>query len=490
MTGAVPVILAGGTGTRLWPLSRELHPKQFLSVRGEPSPLQRTLLRLRDTGAGGSFANPLVVSNEEHRFLLREQAEEVRQPLRLILLEPEGRNTAPALTAAALLLQEDDPVLVMLPADHLIEDAAQFFACIQRACAEALEGKIATLGIVPTRAETGFGYIRYGGPAAGAAAAVGTPPAYVIERFVEKPDHASAEEYCRSGQYLWNSGIYVVRSSVWLNAIRCFEPAIGRAAAAAVGAAARDGEFLRLGRDEFLASPAASIDYAVMERAAGDPAWRCSVVPCRAGWADFGSWQVLWEQGDKDPQGNVILGDVVTDYTRDSLLLSQGRMVAVIGCRNIVVAETADAILVADLASSQSLSGFVQRLRQLQREEAVTHRRVYRPWGSFESIIRGSNYQVKCLSLKPGKKLSLQMHHHRSEHWVVVKGIATVIRGDDALALRENESIYIPAGTRHRLGNDGIENLEVIEVQTGDYLGEDDIVRFDDDFGRVRDQRN
>ncbi len=476
MVEVVPVIIAGGSGTRLWPLSRELYPKQFLSLDGDHSILQQTLVRLAGTG----FGAPTVVSNEEHRFLILEQAEQVGQRLRQLVLEPEGRNTAPALTVAALLLQEANPILLMTPADHYIADKDRFHACLARACDQAAEGRIVTLGVKPTRPETGYGYIRVE-----AGGDVRNAGALTVLGFTEKPDMQTAEEYVSSGAYLWNSGMFVMHAEVWLRAMRRFREDILNACTRAVDSGRVDGAFFRAGRDAFLNCPADSIDYAVMEKAAGDPGFECVVVPFDGGWSDIGSWKSVWELADKDLDGNCVIGNAALQDTSDSMVISQDRLVSVLGVHGVVVAETADAVLVADLGKSQELGNMVKALKQRGGEETSVHRRVYRPWGSYENIVGSDGYQVKRLTVKPGHQLSLQMHHRRAEHWVVVRGTATVVRGDTQLSLSANESIYIPSGTRHRLGNESDVPLEVIEVQTGDYLGEDDIVRFEDDFGRV-----
>jgi mannose-1-phosphate guanylyltransferase/mannose-6-phosphate isomerase len=470
----VPVVIAGGSGTRLWPLSRDLYPKQFLSLGGRPSPLQQTLLRLRGSGLPGAD-RPLVVCNEQHRFLAGEQAMAAGCTLREIVLEPEGRNTAPALTIAAARAGGGDPVLVVLPADHELQDDAGFIGCLGQAIAAASDGSIVTLGVVPTHAETGYGYIRYRPEDGGVAR---------LLAFVEKPERARAEQFVAAGDYLWNSGVFVLRRSIWYRALQRFAPEVHRQALAAAAAGRTDGVFFRVDRDAFLASPRISVDYAVMEPASADPAFTCRVVPLASGWKDIGSWLAVWEREARDEAGNVRLGDTVVEGTRNSIVLSQGRLVATIGCENVAVVETADAVLVADLAHAQRLSALVERLKPDHGELTVSHRWVHRPWGSYESFDRGERYQVKRLTLHPGRQLSLQRHRHRAEHWVIVRGTATVTRGEDTLTLHANESVYIPQGTVHRLANCGDGPLEVIEVQTGAYLGEDDIERIDDDFGR------
>jgi mannose-1-phosphate guanylyltransferase/mannose-6-phosphate isomerase len=471
----VPVVLAGGSGTRLWPLSRDLYPKQFLSFAGRPSPLQQTLRHLENSGIPGCD-RAIVVCNEEHRFLTAEQAGESGCTPREIVLEPEGRNTAPALAVAAARAGDGDPILVVLPADHEIREGAEFIRALCDAVMAADQGSIVTLGAVPTRAETGYGYIRYDG---GTAARVSP-----LLEFVEKPAAERARAFLESGDYLWNSSVFVLRRSVWHRALGRYRPDIQRHASAAAGNGMRDGKFFRVQREEFLACPRISIDYAVMEPASTCGEFRCAVVKLDSGWSDLGSWQALWESEAHDGAGNACIGDVIIDGTRDSLVHSSGRLVAVLGGERLAIIETPDAVLVASLDLAQQLSGLVQRLKSERAALTVSHRKVHRPWGNFESVDRGDRYQVKRLTLPPGRKLSLQRHGRRAEHWVVVRGTATVTRGDDTLLLGENQSVYIPPGVVHRLANNHEGNLEVIEVQTGDYFGEDDIERFADDFGR------
>ncbi len=480
-----PVILAGGSGTRLWPLSRESFPKQLLRLRGAGTLLQDTVRRLDGLDGGPSTVvrEPIVVCNEEHRFLVLDQIEAIERAPEAVVLEPVGRNTAPALCLAAelALAAGTDPVLLVMPADHVIEDREAFHAAAASAARLAAEGAVVTFGIVPTRPETGFGYLRTG-------AAVGAHEgAFQLEAFVEKPDAETAGEYLASGEYLWNSGMFVVRASVWRSAARAHCPDIATACAEALRAAESDGRFVRVGRRAFEGCRADSIDYAVMEPlSAAEEAgeiW-AAVVALDAGWSDIGSWSALLEIGEGDEAGNVLEGDVFTHQTRDSLVIAGQRLVATLGVRDLVVVDTADAVLVARKDCAQDVRRVVGWLEARGREEGKSHRRVYRPWGSYEQLDAGERYQVKRLTVKPGAALSLQMHHHRAEHWVVVRGTARVTRGEEVMLLGENESTFIPLGTRHRLENPGKVELEVIEVQSGSYLGEDDIVRFEDRYDR------
>ncbi|MBK6660896.1 MAG: mannose-1-phosphate guanylyltransferase/mannose-6-phosphate isomerase [Proteobacteria bacterium] len=479
-TAILPVILAGGGGTRLWPLSRGHYPKQFLALGGNDSLLQQTLTRL----AGAPHltpAAPLVVCNEEHRFLVAEQARLSGVALASIVLEPVGRNTAPALCAAAALATRDgsDPLLLMMPSDHLIADRAAFQAAVEAAAAQAEQGQVVTFGIVPTRAETGYGYIELG-------AALGAEPrasAHVVKAFKEKPDADTALRYIDSGGYLWNAGIFMMRASVWLAHAERLCPAIAGAAQRAASAGRQDGDFFRLDAEAFGASPSDSIDYAVMEPLSVEGGVR--VVALDAGWSDVGSWASLWEVSPHDSHGNVTRGDVCTIDSQDNLVFAEHRLVATLGCADLVVVETADAVLVADKRKTQDVKHVVDWLTRQNREERLTHRRVYRPWGSYEGIDMGTRFQVKHIVVNPGASLSLQMHHHRAEHWIVVSGTARVTKGDEVFLLGENESTYIPLGVRHRLENPGAIPLDLIEVQSGSYLGEDDIVRFEDRYNRV-----
>jgi len=468
MSQIVPVILSGGSGTRLWPLSREHYPKQLLALAGEQTLLQETAMRLDGLQ---NQAAPIVVCNEEHRFLVAEQLRAIDRKPRDILLEPVGRNTAPALTLAALATEPDSVMLVM-PADHVIHDRAAFHAAVQTGYAEAASGRLVTFGIVPTQPETGYGYIRKGPMLASGSV-------YKVGQFVEKPDATTARGYLNSGEYLWNSGMFMMTAGRWLEEIRRFRPDIAEACAGAWREGTRDMDFLRIGKDMFSRCPSDSIDYAVMERT--DAA---VVIPLDAGWSDIGAWSAIWETSSHDAQGNVMQGDVYAHDTHNTLVIAKHRLVATVGLDGIIVVETPDAVLVAHKDHSQDVKEIVTRLKQQQRSEHLMHRRVYRPWGSYEGIDGGDRFQVKRLIVNPGAAISLQLHHHRAEHWVVVKGAAKVTRGEEVLLLAENQSTYIPVGMKHRLENPGNIPLEIIEVQSGGYLGEDDIVRFEDRYNR------
>jgi mannose-1-phosphate guanylyltransferase/mannose-6-phosphate isomerase len=458
MARIVPVILCGGSGTRLWPLSRALLPKQFLPLLSERTLLQETVLRL-----GKAFAPPIIVCNDEHRFLAAEQLREIGCAPRTVLLEPVGRNTAPAIAAAALLAP--DETLVVLPADHFIADATELRNAIDQAVALAAEGNLVVFGVVPTSPETGYGYIK---PGSG----------HRVEAFVEKPQAVQAEGYIRDG-YLWNSGMFVFTARRYLEELGAFHPEIVAGVQKAITGARRDLDFVRLDREAFLACPAESVDYAVMEKTQ-----RASVVPARFGWSDIGSFQALWQAAAKDAAGNVLQGDVIARDATGCYVRSDGRLVTVIGADNLLVVDTRDAVLVAPKNRAQDIKHAVEQLRSSKRSEHVSHARVYRPWGYYEALDAGERYQVKRLMIKAGARISLQRHRRRAEHWVVVSGKARVTLDDQTLELGPNQSTYIPSGSRHRLENAGKEPLFVIEVQSGDYLGEDDIERFADDYKR------
>jgi len=474
-----PVILSGGSGTRLWPLSREHYPKQLLCFAGERTLLQETALR-----AGLSaeeVAAPLIVCNEEHRFLVAEQLRELGTAPAGIILEPAGRNTAPALTLAALAIaqQDGDPVMLVMPADHVVRDAQAFAAAVAEAVTLAEAGYLVTFGIVPAGPETGYGYIKVGGPLATGGAA------RELAAFVEKPDLATAQGYVASGDYLWNSGMFVMRASVWLQAIGQLRADILAACRRAFAAGGEDRGFFRGDKAAFTACASDSIDYAVMEKVtAGQGDLQAAVVPLSAGWSDVGAWPAIWEVGIPDADGNVSRGDVLTHDTRNSLLFAEHRLVAGVGLEDMVVVETADAVMVAPKSQAQEVKKIVEQLKAANRSERLSHRRVHRPWGTYEGIDTGDRFQVKRIVVKPNASLSLQMHHHRAEHWVVVRGTARVTCGEKVFLLSENQSTYIPIGEKHRLENPGAIPLEIIEVQSGSYLGEDDIVRFEDVYGR------
>jgi mannose-1-phosphate guanylyltransferase/mannose-6-phosphate isomerase len=473
----VPVILSGGSGTRLWPVSREKHPKQLQPLLGDESLLQNTLRRLE----GLPLATPIIVSNQEYRFITAEQLRQLGLARWALLLEPVGRNTAPALTAAALYAARDgsDPVLLATPADHHMHNVVAFRDAVLLGLPDAERGSVVTFGIMPDRAETGYGYIE--ARAGGDKSAIRD-----LVAFAEKPDVAKAQEYVDGGHHLWNSGIFMLRASVWLKAIARFAPEILAACRKAVDAAKDDGDFVRLDAEAFAASSADSIDYAVMEKlpAARDLAIQCRVVPLDVGWSDVGAWDALWQAIDRDADGNAVKGDVWLEDSHGNLVIAEHGLVACIGCEDMVVVETADAVLIAPKARTQEVKRIVSRLKAAGRSEVDQHRKVHRPWGWYDGIDSGERFQVKRIVVNPGATLSLQMHHHRAEHWVVVSGTAKVTRGEEIILLSENESTYIPLGVKHRLENPGQISLEIIEVQSGSYLGEDDIVRFEDNYGR------
>jgi mannose-1-phosphate guanylyltransferase/mannose-6-phosphate isomerase len=465
------VIICGGSGSRLWPASRSTFPKQFISLLGERSLLQATLARLRNLTQG----KPLLVANTQHRFLVRHQLEEIGLRDYDLVLEPEGRNTAPAIALAAFTMRGDqgDPVLLVLPADHFVGDPEALSAAIASALPLAEAGHLVTFGIQPERAESGYGYIKCGAPLGEGSCACH------IERFIEKPDLDTAKTFVQSPGYLWNSGMFMFRARAYLGELKRHAPDILAACGRAVAQAGRDLDFTRLPADAFGACPSDSIDYAVMERTA-----EAVVVPLDAGWSDVGSWSALQDALPRDADGNVIAGDVVTEGTHGCYLHATSRMIGAVGLTDHVVVETKDAVLVAPRDKVQDVKALVAQLKARGRYETSLHREVFRPWGSYDSIDQGERFQVKRLVVKPGASMSLQLHHHRAEHWIVVSGTARITRGEETFLLGENESTFIPIGTKHRIENPGKVTLHIIEVQSGSYLGEDDIVRFEDVYGR------
>ncbi len=470
----VPVVLSGGSGTRLWPLSRKLMPKQFLPLTGEGSLLQDTLRRLE--GVVGA-SSPVVVCNEEHRFTVAEQLRQMGMAHQGILLEPVARNTAPAITAAALhalRVYGEDPILLVLPADHVIRDVPALHGAIATARRQAETGKLVTFGVVPTEAHTGYGYIRVGHAVGDASTA------FSVGEFVEKPELTTAQGYVASGEYYWNSGMFMFRASRFLEELGRFRPDILSACEAAITSAKVDLDFVRLDGTAFAQLPDISIDYAVMEKTD-----QAVMVPLDAAWSDVGSWSALWAIGDKDESDNVFVGDVLSIATSGCYARSDDRLLSLIGVQNLVVVSTPDAVMVAHRECSQDVKHIVEQLNRLGRSEAVVHREVFRPWGKYDSIDMGHRFHVKRITVKPGASLSLQRHHHRAEHWIVVSGTAEVTCDDKVFLLGENQSTYIPLGSVHRLANPGKIPLEIVEVQSGSYLGEDDIVRLEDTYGRA-----
>jgi len=466
-----PIIMAGGSGSRLWPLSRQLNPKQFLPLAdADFSMLQATIQRLDGLGA----ELPRLICNEQHRFLAAEQLRLLGLEKAGILLEPVGRNTAPAIALAALQAcsEAEDPILLVLAADHLIKDVEAFQTCIQTALPLAQDGKLVTFGIVPTHAETGYGYIEQG-------IDVGVG-GFKVSRFVEKPDLVTAQEYLANGSYFWNSGMFMFRASRYLEELETYRPDILAACRAALAGGSQDMHFTRVDEAAFAACPDDSVDYAVMEKTAD-----AVMVPLDAGWSDIGSWTALWDVSDKDQQGNVFKGDVLNQQSRNTYVHADSRLVATVGLDDLVIVETKDAVLVAHKDHVQDVKKIVEQLKSGSRTEHINHREVYRPWGVYDSVDNGHRYQVKRITVKPGAKLSVQMHHHRAEHWIVVSGTARVTNGEKTYLVCENESTYIPIGQIHALENPGVIPLELIEVQSGSYLGEDDIVRFEDKYGRT-----
>jgi mannose-1-phosphate guanylyltransferase/mannose-6-phosphate isomerase len=480
-----PVILSGGAGTRLWPLSRELYPKQLLPLTGERTMLQQTALRLEGLAA----AAPVVVCNEAHRFLVAEQLRQIKIEPRALLLEPFGRNTAPAIALAAQAALKAaagegdgaDPILLVLPADHVIRDVPAFQKAVRAALGPAEQGQLVTFGIVPNSPETGYGYIQRGatGSGSGGGAAGAGGGAFKIARFVEKPSLDRAREFLKSGDYYWNSGMFMFRASRYLQELARYAPEIAKVCEATFRAAKSDLDFTRIDPKLFEACPSDSIDYAVMEKTSD-----AVVVPLDAGWSDVGSWSALHEASEADSHGNVSHGDVICEDSQGCYLYSESRLVSVVGLKDHVVVETKDAVLVAPKERVQDVKKLVFRLKEQGRYEHSLHREVFRPWGSYDSIENGPRFQVKRLKVKPGATLSLQMHHHRAEHWIVVSGTARITRGNEVFLLEENQSTYIPIGVQHRIENPGKIPLHIIEVQSGSYLGEDDIVRLEDKYGR------
>ncbi|MFK8043341.1 mannose-1-phosphate guanylyltransferase/mannose-6-phosphate isomerase [Congregibacter sp.] len=465
----IPVLLSGGVGSRLWPVSREAYPKQFLALASELSMLQDTMART----SGLESASPLVICNDEHRFMVAEQLRQLSVDPAAIILEPEGRNTAPAVALAAFQALSTSPeaILLVLPADHVIRNTESFTEAVKLGLGKARSGALMTFGVVPDAPETGYGYLRLG--------ASDDTGLFALDSFVEKPDAQTAKEYLDSGQYHWNSGMFLLSAATYLDELKAHAPEIYAACERAMANASADLDFLRPDRDAFLACPSDSIDYAVMERTQ-----RGGVIPLDCGWSDVGAWSTLWQVSERDSHGNVLLGDVMIEGCSDSYLRSESRLIAATGIKNLIVVETPDAILVADRDEVQNVKQIVNRLKSEGRTEASLHQRVYRPWGSYESLIEGDRFQVKRIVVNPGQTLSLQMHHHRAEHWIVVHGTAEVTCEDKVFTLVEDQSTYIPLGHKHRLANPGKIPVELIEVQSGSYLGEDDIVRFEDVYGR------
>jgi len=469
----IPVILSGGSGTRLWPLSRKEYPKQYLPLAGDNTMLQETILRLSGLD---NLLDPIIVCNVDHRFLVAEQCQQIGIKNPTILLEPVGRNTAPAIAAAALqsLKDSDDAALLVLSADHVIQDIDAFHEAIKIASSQAQEGKLTTFGIVPTDANTGYGYIK--------SSKNNTDGAYKVEEFVEKPDLETAEKYLDQGNYLWNSGMFMFKADTLIDGLTTYSPDTVKLVSGAVNNAVQDLDFIRLEEQSFSLSPGDSIDYALMEKSKN-----VVVVPLDAVWSDVGSWSALYDIGAKDGSGNVLKGDVTVKDTTNTYIYASHHMVTTVGVDNLVVVDTLDATFIASQDKAHEVKSIVESLQKKGRDEAHSNRKVYRPWGWYDSIEVGKHFQVKRLHVNPGAKLSLQMHRKRAEHWVVVSGTATAINGEDVLTLTEGDSTYIPIGTTHGLENKTNEQLEIIEVQSGTYLGEDDIVRFKDIYGRVKD---
>jgi len=482
MINIVPVILCGGSGTRLWPLSRGGFPKQFLALAGKESLFQQTLMRAtKIANSNIQSQQAIIVTNEEHRFLAVEQLREIHQDASFIL-EPVGKNTAPALTMAAFFTQENLPentIMVMMPSDQTIQDEDAWLRAMRAAIEQATFGRIVTLGVTPTHPVTGYGYIQKEGTA-------NTNHAFAVAKFTEKPNQETAQQYINSGEYLWNSGVFVLQANIWLTAIQESSPIIYENTKISWDRKTTDiggyANFIRPDKESFQNIPSDSIDYAVIEKSPGKRA--VDVVPLNAGWSDLGAWDAVWSVGQKDQNQNVTSGDVLLENTSNSYIYSSGRLVSTIGLNQMIVIETADAVLVANKNNSQAVKKIVEQLDKLKREEKNLHRKVNRPWGWYDSIDEGERFKVKRIQVNPKASLSLQMHHHRAEHWIVVKGTAEITNGEQIITLKENQSTYIPLGQKHRLTNPGTIPLEIIEVQSGSYLGEDDIVRFEDTFGR------
>ncbi len=466
----VPVILLGGSGTRLWPISRKNHPKQFLNLMGDQTLLQATLSRLE--GVENLDAS-IVLCNEEHRFTTAEQLAEMNRELGDIILEPVGRNTAPAVAIGALraLQKHDDALLLVLPADHVIRNTEAFQKAIEQAVDAATNDYLVTFGIVPTKPETGYGYVKRGEKV--------TNSLYKVAEFVEKPDFSTAESYVNSGNYYWNSGMFLFKASVFLEELKEFQPKMLSSCQEALEKSKHDLDFIRLDKESFTSCPSDSIDYAVMEKTS-----KAVTVPLDADWSDIGSWDALWEIEEKCTEGNVLRGDVITHNSQNCLVRAEDKLVTLVGVDNLVVIETKDAVLVAAKNKVQDVKSIVQQLRANERSEAELHREVYRPWGKYDSIDNGERFQVKRITVKPGESTSVQMHHHRAEHWIIVSGVAEITCADKTFLCTENQSAFIPQGSKHRIANPGKLMMEMIEVQTGSYLGEDDIVRFEDQYGR------
>jgi mannose-1-phosphate guanylyltransferase/mannose-6-phosphate isomerase len=484
MIQVTPVILCGGSGTRLWPLSRTGFPKQFLCLTGNESLFQQAAQRFAALGNHSiKVAPPVIVSGEDHRFLASEQLREVGSALGTALLEPVGRNTAPALTLAALSAVQNgqDPVLVVTPADQTIANPAVFTLAVQQAIDQAEQGNIVILGVTPDKPETGYGYIKVAGHCKERSDAAIQP--LTVQAFVEKPNLQTAQQYLSEGNYYWNAGMFVLKASVWLSAIEQFAPAILHATSTAWDSRKTDGAFVRPGKAEFEAIPSQSVDFAVMERCPGS-AFPIQMVPLDAGWSDLGAWDAVWQVQSKDEQGNAHVGDVLHTDSHNTLVHASSRLVALVGVSDLVVVETEDAVLVTSKSRSQDVKHIVNQLTLQKREEQSLYRKVHRPWGWYNTIDEGGRFKVKRIQVKPKASLSLQKHHHRAEHWIVVTGTAEITNGDKVLILTENQSTFIPLGVVHRLSNPGSIPLEIIEVQSGSYMGEDDIVRFEDNYGR------